>query len=217
MAAGFKVHSRGGSESDRNEVWVDPQTRLPVRIETGARPGQTPYFNNVLTDFEWNVPVDPSLVDMTPPPGYTFFDMPMNVSKMTEADLIDTLKTAAELCGNTFPTELTQKAIMQDIERYRNHLPTWTQLLEILSLPRRMANIGRGLTFAGDPKNGDDWHYAGAGISLGQADTPILWYRPKGSTTYHVVYTDLTVRDVDPENLPQVESVSVEPWWQRDN
>jgi hypothetical protein len=31
----------------------------------------------------------------------------------------------------------------------------------------------------------------------------ILWYRPEGTSSYRVVYGDLSVREVAPENLPK--------------
>jgi hypothetical protein len=213
MAAGFEAYPRGRPESGRQEVWVDPQTRLPVRIELGSRPGQTPYVNWLMTDFQWNVPVDPSLVDMTPPPGYRV--LKANLSRITEADLIDSLKTAAELCGGSFPARLTFKAVLRDRGLYQDRLgiPVWIQAVQWLGLTQRVADAARGVCFAMDPSNGDDWHYAGADVLLDQPDTPIFWYRPKDSTSYRVIYADLTVQDVPPENLPQVPSVPVEPWW----
>lgn len=48
-----------------------------------------------------------------------------------------------------------------------------------------------------------DWHYAGNGVMMGDADTAIFWYRPKDSATYRVIYADLSVEDVLPENLPK--------------
>ena len=48
-----------------------------------------------------------------------------------------------------------------------------------------------------------DAHYAGKGVSLGAADTPIFWYRPKDAKTYRVIYADLSVRDADtPPSVP---------------
>jgi hypothetical protein len=47
------------------------------------------------------------------------------------------------------------------------------------------------------------WHYAGEGVKLGDAGKAIFWYRPKGSDTYRVIYADLSVKDVVPENLPK--------------
>jgi len=46
-----------------------------------------------------------------------------------------------------------------------------------------------------------DWHYVGQGVKLGDAYTAILWFRPKGSEKYRVIYGDLSAKDVKPENL----------------
>ena len=41
-----------------------------------------------------------------------------------------------------------------------------------------------------------------SGAKLGEKDRIICWFQPKGSQTYHVVYGDLSVKDVKPEELP---------------
>ena len=48
-----------------------------------------------------------------------------------------------------------------------------------------------------------EWTYRGKGVRLGETETPIFWYRPKGSETYRVIYGDLHVEDFYPEDLPQ--------------
>jgi hypothetical protein len=47
------------------------------------------------------------------------------------------------------------------------------------------------------------WYYRGRGVTLGAVETPIFWYRPKGSETYRVIYGDLHVEDAAPEDLPE--------------
>jgi hypothetical protein len=59
-------------------------------------------------------------------------------------------------------------------------------------------------------QKGSDCHYAGEGIPLGQADRPILWYRPAGSDNYSVIDADLKVHEVAPADLPRIPSVPVE-------
>ena len=54
------------------DIWVDPGTKLPVRIEVtfrSANPmmGQSDW---VLSDFIWDAPLDRSLFSTTPPEGY---------------------------------------------------------------------------------------------------------------------------------------------------
>lgn len=52
------------------------------------------------------------------------------------------------------------------------------------------------------------WKYNGKGAKLGDADTAIFWYKPKGSDTYRVIYGDLTIEDVAPEDLHFLETTS---------
>ena len=62
-----------------------------------------------------------------------------------------------------------------------------------------------GMMFPLSMKPANDFHYQGSNGKLGEAEKPICWWRPDGSETYRVVYADLSVRDVSPEDLPSVE------------
>ena len=55
------------------------------------------------------------------------------------------------------------------------------------------------------PEN-SDWQYVGEDVQLGDASKAVCWYKPAGSETYRVVYGDLSVKDVAPEDLPSI------PW-----
>lgn len=61
----------------------------------------------------------------------------------------------------------------------------------------------RGIKFVHKLPESSDWHYAGKDATFGDADTPVFWYRPEGSQTYRVIYGDLSLKDVAPENLPK--------------
>ena len=53
-----------------------------------------------------------------------------------------------------------------------------------------------------------DARYSGRGVSLGAADTPIFWYRPKDAKKYRVIYADLSVRDGEtPPSVPNAQPV----------
>ena len=45
------------------------------------------------------------------------------------------------------------------------------------------------------------------GVKLGDANTPIFWYRPKDSQTYHVIYGDLHAETVTAEKLAELEKL----------
>ena len=57
--------------------------------------------------------------------------------------------------------------------------------------------IGQGVAFADQLSRSADAHYAGRGVLLDTADTPIFWYRPEKSKKYRVIYADLSVRQSD--------------------
>jgi outer membrane lipoprotein-sorting protein len=68
--------------------------------------------------------------------------------------------------------------------------------------------LQRGLLFALALPKDADAHYAGKGVSLGAADKPIFWYRPKDAKKYRVIYANLSVRGADaPPSVPNAQPV----------
>lgn len=68
----FKKHSSEKTEYvSTKTVWVDEETRLPVRIEN-VYSSDKPYLNlqQVLTNFVFDKPLDESLFSLIPPEGY---------------------------------------------------------------------------------------------------------------------------------------------------
>jgi len=61
----------------------------------------------------------------------------------------------------------------------------------------------RGIMFLTQLPADNNWRYAGENVRFGDAGTAIFWYRSEGSRTYRVIYGDLSVQDVAPENLPK--------------
>ncbi len=61
-----------------------------------------------------------------------------------------------------------------------------------------MLKFVRGLSFAFEQLSREaDAHYAGQGVKVGAADTPVFWYRPRDAKTYRIIYADLSVREAD--------------------
>ena len=56
----------------------------------------------------------------------------------------------------------------------------------------------RTMVFVMGLKPENDWHYAGEGVVLGDAKTPIAWWKPDGADAYRVIRGDLSVRN-DPD------------------
>ena len=50
--------------------------------------------------------------------------------------------------------------------------------------------------------------YAGKGVSFGEPDTPIFWYRPNDSQKFRIIHADLSVREADAQpDVPNAQPV----------
>jgi outer membrane lipoprotein-sorting protein len=199
---GFRLSGRGVAEMQVESVmtlWGDPKTGSPVRIETTmpTAPGVT----ITMSDFEFNVAIDESLLSLEPPPGYEVVQGPaIDFSPKEEKDLIDALRYYTALSGGPFPALLDDALFSQKATTMK-----WTSSYREkpnLSLAKRQAELSagqekihRGLAFIQLLPPDADAHYAGRGVSLGAADKPIFWYRPQGAKQYRVVYGDLSIHD----------------------
>jgi hypothetical protein len=178
-------------------IWADPGTALPVRIEQ-----VTGQLHVICRDLQFDVPMGEELFDMNVPEGYTLQQTELDLLGATEEDFIEGLRILAQVLGNGyFPDSVA-------VEDYLKRAPEAAKRVEELGLSEQeQTELGlklqQHLLFIRFFKGEGKWHYAGKGVKFGEADAAIFWYRPEGSETYRVVYGDLSVKDVAPENLPE--------------
>ena len=177
-------------------VWADPQTSLPIRMEQKWR-----QMHYVYTDFQFDVEMDESLFSMEVPEGYsTLPKAALSLTGSTEQDLVETLRVWTEVVREgVFPKDFSTQEYMNDVPKMR-------ELASKHSQEQNLENglkMARGFVFFKLLKAENDWHYVGENVKLGDADSPVCWYKPTGSQTYHVIYGDLTVKDVAPADLPE--------------
>ena len=176
-------------------IWADAETALPVRIEV-----QSP-LSIVFKNFQFDVPVEEleSLVSMDVPDGYTEQKNEIDMGTSTEQDLVECLRIWSELLldGN-FPEAIGMAEIMEQLPQIESKLAESVTSAE--EGTRKGMALGKGMLFIMGLEN---QHYAGNGVKLGEADKAIFWYQPEGSETYRVIYGDLSVKDITPENLPK--------------
>ncbi len=105
-----------------------------------------------------------------------------------------------EKYGKDIPPEIAaeiQKAVTPLIQK---------QMQEQMPLMEKRI---RGITFYTMLKPENNPHYVGGGVKLGTADRPILWYKPTGADKYRVIYGDLSVKEMTPDdakNLPEAKA-----------
>ena len=184
-------------------IWADLETALPIRIE--FLQGQT---QTIIKNIEFDVPVDESLVSMDIPAGYTLHEEEQDWSEFTEQDFIVVLKVwAGYVLGGKFPDSISLAELMKlaagvgqaaEVEQADQLNISDEEKMKI-----GMA-FGRGIVFFQQLEpNGIEWHYVGKGVEFGDANTAVFLYRPKNSKNWRVIYGDLSVKDVAPENLPK--------------
>ncbi len=206
----FEVENLGVREIDGREVvgflakhpkaeitvWADTATGLPVRIEQKQQ-GATYTVKNMRFD----APLNESLFSLEAPDGYKSRQMELDVNSTTEADFVEGLRIMAEVYGDgQFPDSVTVGDFLKrlpEIEKRSKELGLSDE--EDLALGKKLQTY---LTFLEPFKGEGKWYYRGQGVKLGEAETTIFWYRPKGSKTYRVIYGDLHIEDATVENLP---------------
>jgi len=192
-AIGFVA--RGPNEEVK--VWADPKTALPIRIE--LRLGQ---LFVIMKNFKFDAPIEDSQMSMDVPPGYTLEQTEVDFSGANEQDFIESLRIWAEvLLNGNFPDAIGTENAMKQV-------PLLGEKVAPLDLPDdEKKQLGmkfiRGMLFFQIYETGDEWRYAGKDVKLGDADKVILWYQPKDSETYRVIYGDLHVEDIVPDKLPK--------------
>ncbi|MBN2592359.1 MAG: zf-HC2 domain-containing protein [Sedimentisphaerales bacterium] len=185
----------------RNEavtIWADPKTALPIRIE--AQIGQELSF--AMKNFEFNADVDESLVSMDVPDGYTLDKAELELGNASEEDFVESLRIWAEIIGDgTFPDSIGTQSAMEQ-------MPVLVQKVDAMQVSKEKGfqigmSFAKGMLFHQTLESQGKWTYAGAGVKLGDAGKAIFWYQPKGSDTCRVIYGDMSVKDVAPEDLPK--------------
>ena len=198
-------------EAMTGRIWVDMETKLPVRIEMKS-PGKVGEM--VLSEIDWNAEVDASTFAL--PKGRTVIENNL-LADPTEAELI-----AAVVLRNAFTDEAFDNQFLGDgcglrlgrlsydrkLSREANHqrqLERLTPHLEVIGLTLTQAQDARTLSGRVDYlcMKLDQWErlishrggWVGTGVKPGEARPICWWQRPRKGI--RVLNADLTVNDAD--------------------
>ncbi len=191
-------------ENKKITVWADLDTALPIQIEEIS--DEKGDRKKVLrSDIVFDVELDDQL--FVPPADYSLVDLKAGRTQtpfeLTEKHLIEGLavypkyldgKFCTRYMGGRPLTEEVRKKCKAEVEKFEG----WSD--------EEGNKSNFGCEFIERLPEGSDYQYVGEDVKLGDANTPVCWWKPPGSKTYRVVYGDLSIRDVEPDNLPEI------PW-----
>ncbi|MBN2317026.1 MAG: hypothetical protein JXM79_24075 [Sedimentisphaerales bacterium] len=194
---GFRVNEGGMT----NTVWIDPKTRELVLVEMEF--DNAPGLSSTMSDFQFNVELEDELFSLTPPDGYSRMDVQVDASAVGEKDLVEFLRLWSSWTkDHTFPPTLhpieLQKVSMEMQQKGMFGADETSEQDQI----QHAMKMARGIVFITSLPLESHLKYVGENVKYGDARTPICWYQPIGSQKYRVIYGDLSVKDVTPEDLP---------------
>ena len=186
-------------------VWADPDTALPIQIECKPNDPNDGTETLTLTNITFGVELDDQLFDMTIPDDCLSMNMSteefMIPFELTEKYLVEGLKIAAGHRGGKFPTYFGRGRPGK--EARDKHLEEASRI--VAPIEDDFACMLATEYFVRLPE-GSEWQYVGEDVKLGDAKKPVCWWKLPDSKTYRVIYGDLSIRDVEPGDLPKV------PW-----
>ena len=177
-------------------VWIDPASGRLARaeLEVPSAPG----MNVIMSNFQLDVDLADSLFSLEPPEGYVPIEIQADAAGIGERDFTAFLRAWSQwTVDGTFPPIVAGPEIAKvvvEMAQGGKFKPGW-------DFGSQQA-MYRGLAFISILPAGT-WRYAGQNVPFGDPSVPIFWYQPQGSATWRVIYADLHVADVAPENLPK--------------
>ena len=209
--------------------WADPQTARLVRIEMDFPDGGG---HGVMSNFRYDMELDPSLFSLEPPAGYTVNNI--DAKMPTEDDLVNVLRLIAEHNDGTFPDAIgmtnkqfmlaIQAAAQLETEKFLKEPATeklleelkaeygkdqdgytqaWTKAMMPFTQKLAQKNM-QGMTFYSVMTSANDSHYVGKDVKVDTPDRPIFWYRPTGADKYRVIYADLSVKEMTADEVKEL-------------
>jgi hypothetical protein len=143
------------------------------------------------TDWQFDKPLEPKLFAMEVPEGYALQHQ-IDLSHAGIEDVAGMLRIWVEARGGVFPDSLAPTQFQSE---YRGPATAPTPQEE----QHLAQTLGSAFLFLSQQGQAT---YAGKGVRLGDAATPIYWYQPRDSATATVIYGDLSIHEVDPAMLP---------------
>jgi outer membrane lipoprotein-sorting protein len=190
------------------EVWVDPETDLPMEFSLVESEGGEYTDVNRVVDCRWNIELDDKLFHTTPPAGFINATAP---SEQSEIDsILAALRLYAELSGGKYPELLefdrdaVRRQMLENAGFTGPQLPDWAedakyqQIEAAMPALQRLADVLVAKYHSG---------YYAEKVGAQDKDNVLVWWPPKRPTKgYLAIFGDL-----HSEHVPAARLVELEP------
>ena len=199
-------------ERGKGRLWADVESELPVLMELeGTAGGGTIELKITLDQFEWNAPLTEEDFEPNIPDDYTVMaEVDLSANEQT---LIKGLGRFAVVTGGTYPTSLDVMTSMQEVqvafivERRKQGVsmeqePTKEEMDNILAIQ------GGTMYYAELMKEDCDLAWYGDKVTAEFPHAVLMRWRCEGEN-YRVIFADLSVREVTPQELADLEAAAL--------
>lgn len=217
-ARGYRVTKKWISENDPErvsmQVYVDPATELPVRVEQEVRlsdDDKSQRVASVLSDFEWDIEVDSALLSLDPPAGYRH-------EKSDDEATAVVSPPEAIAAGLRFYAEHLKGALPSGIDGIEPMFPLQGAVFDDAAGKELMAlDMGAKMKFVKQrlapwfglaqaledlEKQHINVHYLGKGLKAGDAAQIVAWWKAETAGRAIAIYGDFSVREIDESAAP---------------
>lgn len=199
------------------KLWVDVQTKLPVRMEIASQYKDKSQRHMVIEDFQWDLVVDATEFEPNIPQDYTSMTSePITMPAMDEQSAINGLRLFLEKTG-TYPEELSMKLMehmkdlidpnmikeIQPIKKNGKNMPSPELMQKYLDAVKPITGL---IWFHASlvREEGKDPAYYGKVVTPDDTDQVLMRWKVS-DTEYRVIFGDLHTETVSPEVLAELE------------
>ncbi|MHC4435711.1 MAG: LamG domain-containing protein, partial [Planctomycetota bacterium] len=206
--------SSGMFDSVVVRLWVDVETKLPVRLtaQGSSQNGETA-MDLVIDDFQWDVEMDPTEFVPTIPDDYELLGQATWDVGNEGEDIFEVLEFFAEYADGKYPSTLSTMTVAREITAHLRRklgpsLSSEGLPREILDKLMKLERVGQ--MYAVLENEGKDPAYYGDKVTAEFPHAVLLRWKI-GDDMYRVVFGDLSIRDVASDDLVQLEAAPLNP------
>ena len=211
------VYGGAIGDSIRIRLWVDIQTWLPVLTEMDIELGGKMRIQGVIYDYQWDIQVDESEFVPVIPQDFETLAGGMKMPEMNEEAAIEGLRLFEEFTGK-YPENLSIMTLMEEIgdlrsspgpaaeefrEKLKNAESEEERVALLMDVMRPIQSIGMFYMMLVQDKK--DPAYYGDKVTPEFPHAVLMRWKTEDGN-YRVVFGDLTVEDVTPDELAELEA-----------